>query len=45
MSVSVTHPELGRFFAATLNMRRSAVPQLANESAGLRILWRCAAGT
>ena len=42
VSVSVKHPELGSFFAATLNMRRSAMPQLANESAGLRVLWRCA---
>ena len=40
VSVTVEHPELGRFFAAVLNLRRSAGPQLPNESAGLRILCR-----
>ena len=40
MSVAVDHPDLGKFFAAMLHMRRSQEPQLANESAGLRVLWR-----
>ena len=45
MSVAVDHPDLGNFFTAVLNLQRSSVPQLANESAGLRILWRCATVT
>lgn len=42
MTVTVEHPHMGQFFAVLLKMRRSSALRSPSESAGLRILLRCA---